>query len=412
MANSKAPLKEVGIPESTDTLKQSTKYIKRLVAIGFSQILYLRSGISEECFTSFGDDELGLKMIKDKTESPVANKLTKGLKNAMAAVDHGFLKELNILILKNKNLDEDVDIFEKYSFKFTKRSEESSGLTLDFMSPRNLNQSIDLGGSDVDSAALHEATKNLLIQFINVMQSQEELPRPSYMTIVLGFHDDAPKEYQPTGFCPGSSNLSRAVDEKAMSENIGKMKTKFHGFGLQLSSRHPRITSKSPGNRNGNSTNERGKGQQLNESLIDMNPGLDTTIAEHARTQHYVDANTPAKIVMTQNQTNCSNLDKQPKSKSSKKKTSGHPSGHGDASKQKLSPDEELRDTEYSKHPGNTKGSVIGKNVSQTSLNSTARSPKALIATRKAQSVRDTFKEDNVAKKYVKASKCTRMIPF
>jgi len=411
MANSKAPLKEVGIPESTDTLKQSTKYIKKLVAIGFSQILYLRSGISEQCFSSFGDDRLGLKMIKDKTESPVANKLTKGLKNAMAAFDHGYLKELNILILKNKNLDEDVDIFEKYSFKFTKRSEESSGLTLDFMSPKNLNQSIDLGGSDVDSAALHEATKNLLIQFINVMQSQEELPRPSYMTIVLGFHDDAPKEYQPTGYCPGSSNMSRAVEEKAMSESIGKMKTKFHGFGLQLSSHHPRMTSKSPAYRMENSTSERGKGQ-LNESLIDMNPGLDTTILEHSRTQHYVSANTPAKIVMTENQTTNNILEKQPKSKFSKKKSSGHPSGHGDANKHMLSLNEELRHIEDSKHPGNAKGSEIARNVSQTSLNSTARSPRALIVTRKALSVRDTFKEDNAAKKYVKASRCTRMIPF
>merc|ERR1711902_373477 len=99
-------------------------------------------------------------------------------------------------------------------------------------------------------------------------------------------------------------------------------------------------------------------GGQLNESIIDMNPGLDTTIAEHSRTHHYVSADTPAKIDMTQNQTTSNNLDKQPKSKSSKKKTSSHPASHGDASKQMLSPVEEARDIEDSKR--------IARNMSQS----------------------------------------------
>merc|ERR1712212_1126051 len=105
-------------------------------------------------------------------------------------------------------------------------------------------------------------------------------------------------------------------------------------------------------------------------------------------------------------------LEKQPKSKFSQKQSSGHQSGHGDANKHTLSLNEELRHIEDSKHPGNAKGSEIARNVSQTSLNSTARSPRALTVTRKALSVRDTFKEDNAAKKYVKASRCPRMIPF
>jgi len=408
MANSNTSLKEVGIPDATNTLKQSTKFIKRLVAIGFSQIVYLRSGLPEQCFQSFGDDRLGLKMIKDKTESLVANKLTKGLKNAMTAFDHGYLKELDILILKNKNLDEDVDIFEKYSFKFTKRSGDHSGsteLTLDFTSPRNLNQSIDLGGSDIDSAALHEATKNLLIQFINVMQSQEELPRPSYMTFTIRFHDDAPEGYQPTGYCPGSSNLSRAVEKRTTSESIGKMKTKFHGFGLQLSSHYLKKASKLAVNEKENVTDG---GEQFNESIIDMNPGLDTTILEHNRVQ--VSADTPANISKAQS-LNVNHSDKQPKSKSAKKKASTLPSGHGDtANKQVPLMEKHLSTNNIT--PGNSKGFKIARDESQASLNSSARSSKVLIATRRALSVKDTFYEGSAATKYVKASRCTRMIPF
>jgi len=409
MASSKTSLKEVGIPDATDTLKQSTKFIKRLVAIGFSQILYLRSGLPEECFQSFGDDRLGLKMIKDKTESLVANKLTKGLKNAMTAFDHGYLKELNILILKNKNLDENVDIFEKYSFKFAKRSRDNSGtteLTLDFMSPRNLNQSIDLGGSDVDSAALHEATKNLLIQFINVMQSQEELPRPSYMTIVIGFHDNAPEGYQPTGYCPGSSNMSRAIEERTKFENIGKMKTKFHGFGLQLSSHHLKKASKLPGNEKDYDSDV--GHQKFNESIIDMNPGLDTTMVENSKVQ--VSAHTPVNISLALSQ-NVNQLDKQPKSKTAKKKASGLPSEHGDTANKQMPLKEKHLNTNNIT-PSNSKGFKIARNESQASLNSSARSSKVLIATRRALSVKDTFYEGSSATKYVKASRCTRMIPF
>merc|ERR1719153_626193 len=51
--------------------------------------------------------------------------------------------------------------------------------------------------------------------------------------------------------------------------------------------------------------------------------------------------------------------------------------------------------------------------TSQVSLNSTARSPKTLLVQRKAMSVRDTFIEDkDDFRKYVKASKCSTMIPF
>jgi len=382
--STKTALENLGVPATTHTLKQSTKFIKRLVTIGVSQILYLRTSIPEECFQSFGDDSLGVMMVKENSESDVANKITKSVKNALAAFDDNYLKQLNIVILKNTNVDEDVEIFEKYTFNFRKRSEdeyENGDITLDYTSPKNLNQTIDLGGSSMDKAALHESTKNLLVQFIKTIQEKEELPCPAYLTITLGFHDDTPCEYKPTGYCPSSNSLNRALEKETKSQKVGKMKTKFHGFGLQLSS----IPGKDASLKRHNSNKGDRANPTLNESIIDMNPGLDTTIDS---------------TLLVPNTNN---------------KAIQKPSNH---LAQEDSGDRSMRISKTpvkvkgDKTPKLTRGLENAPAISQSSLNSTARSGKGVSAHVKAVSVKDTFFEDKETQRYVKASKCSRMIAF
>lgn len=381
---SKTTLEEVGIPAATNTLKQSTKFIKQLVNIGVSQILYLRTSIPEECFQRYGDERLGLMMIKENSESPIANKVTNAVRNAMSAFDDNYLKELNIVILKNKNVDENIEIFEKYTFNFRKRSEneyESNSITLDYTSPRNLDQSIDLGGSGIDKAALHETTQKILIQFIKTIQKQEELPRPAYMTIILAFHDDTPNDYKPAGYCPSSSSMGRALEEETKLQNIGKMKTKFHGFGLQLSSIPDKDASS---NRNERNTKGEKPNPELNESVIDMNPGLDTTMSV---------------------------VEKSPTTKKKASKPSKQ-SAQGDSGNKALRVNNTPFKVKDDQTPAIARVLENAQDVSQSSLNSTARSSKVLVASKKAISVKDTFHEDNTTQKYVKASKCSRMIAF
>jgi len=403
----KETLKLAGIPEKADTLKQSSKFVKQLVTIGFSQILFLRSKIPEHCFESYGDDRLGLMMIKDESESAGANKLTKAFKDAMTAFDQDYLKDINLLILKDKNKME--EIYEKYTFNFKKRSEENPGFSLVFASPRNLDETIDVGGEDVNSGALHKATKNMLAQLIEVIQCQDELPEPSYMTIVLGFHKDTPKGYQPPGYCRSTAELSRAVDADRQTESLGKMKTKFHGIGIQYTSENFKKPSHS-----GKKKPKQDNSRQLNESMVDMNPGLDISIMEQPRAEVNGSYDVNANISIAREPSTAQ--DKVPPKSKPVKHTvppvSNRPSGQGDAGGPARS--------NY-KAPVNISGvATPAKNkanenspTSQASLNSTARSPKALLLQRKALSVKDTFIEDkDDARRYFKASKCSRMIPF
>jgi len=402
----KEALKMAGIPGKADTVKQSSKFVKRLATIGFSQILFLRSKIPEHCFESYEDDRLGLMMIKEKSESEAANKLIKAFNDAMTAFDNDYLKDINILILKDKNKVE--EIHEKYTFNFKKRSEENPGFSLVFTSPRNLDQTIDVGGEDVDSAALHKATKNMLAQLISVIECQDELPPPYYMNIVLGFHEDTPKGYQPPGYCRSTKELCRAVDANSQTESIGKMKTKFHGIGIQYSSENFRKPSHS-----GKKNPKRVDSRQLNESMVNMNPGLDTSIMEQQRAEANRSNEDNANISIAQEPDTLQ--DKLPlKSKPVKHmatSVSNRPSRQGDAGDQ---------DRSNCNAPVNISGvATPAKNranensTSQVSLNSTARSSKAVLVQQKALSVRDTFIEDkDEARKYFKASKCSRMIPF
>merc|ERR1719323_2520753 len=170
------------------------------------------------------------------------------------------------------------------------------------------------------------------------------------------------------------------------------MKTKFHGFGLQVSSHHLKRASKIAPNEKENVID--GGKHQFNESIIDMNPGLDTTIAEHSREQVFV--NTPAKISEAQSQKGRNHLDEHIKSKTGKKKASAHPSAHGDAANKQMSLKEKPINTNNIT-PGNPKSYKVSSNESQASLNSSARSSKILVATRRALSVKDTFCEINAA---------------
>merc|ERR1712038_835482 len=360
-------------------------------------------------------------------------KLTKTMKGAMTAFDQGYLKDINLLILQDKNKVE--EIFEKYTFYFKKQSEENSGFSLVLTSPRNLDQTIDVGGEDVDSEAIHKATKNMLAQLISVIQCQDELPQPSYMTIVLGFHDGTPKGYEPPGFCSCTDEVSRAVEAGGQIASIGKMKTKFHGIGIQYSTENFKKPSHS-GKKNLKSVNS-----QLNESMVDMNIGLDTSIMEHSRAETNESNNVNSNISIVQERE--IRQEKLPvKSKPVKHMVpseSKRPSEKGDAggnvrsiggapvnisgvatpAKNKANAGDHVRSTV--EVPVNISGVATPAKVkakentpsSQVSLNSTARSPKTLLVQRKAMSVRDTFIEDkDDFRKYVKASKCSTMIPF
>lgn len=288
---------KAGFPSTVNDLKQSIKFVKRLVAIGFSQILYLRTEIPDDCFKPHQIGNLSLCMLKAKSSSNGANTLTMGLKNAMDALDHGYLRQLIILILDNKDKPEEP--LETYTFNFNKpnikeNKSNSPGFTLT-QSARKQNKlnkektnEILVNNKIVDSENLirdgidnqtsdenaeetvYRATKLLLKKLIATIQVLDELPVQTFMTVKIGFHDDiTPPGYNPRGFreCIGGPGCTEKRPIK-----LGQVNSRFHDVDLVMSS-----------NTEGMDVPQEMEEKELanpNTSFISLKPGLDVSVMD------------------------------------------------------------------------------------------------------------------------------------
>merc|ERR1712179_198869 len=151
---------------------------------------------------------------------------------------------------------------------------------------------------------------------------------------------------------------------------------------------------------------------QMDVSVMDMVSGLDVSTSEVQANVNEVSDNSEGKedTAVAKANTINSKLQKLRLKANSVNKVASRPSKKGDIVDMR---DAFVEPVEICKPktPVNTDRIEIGPSASNGSLNSTARSPKALIATRKTSSAKDTFSDD-VSKSYVKASKYYTLIPF
>ena len=84
-------------PSSVETEVESLTFVKKLVAIGVSNIIYLRGKLPDSAFQSHDLDGLNLKILKNEAGAEGAE-LCKWVADAMDAV------EKRLVILKIENL--------------------------------------------------------------------------------------------------------------------------------------------------------------------------------------------------------------------------------------------------------------------------------------------------------------------
>merc|ERR1719361_2452143 len=109
---------KVGFPATISHVKQSIKFVKRLVAVGFSKILIERMNMPEESYKSHFIGTLECSMLHANSGSEEANRLNTILTNAMRAFDKGYLRQLIIKIMESN--EKDAELFESYTFNFNK----------------------------------------------------------------------------------------------------------------------------------------------------------------------------------------------------------------------------------------------------------------------------------------------------
>ena len=107
-------------PSRVDTQSESLAFVKRLVAVGVSNIIYLRGNFPDSAFNTHDFEGLTLKILNAKNGAfPAAAKLCSYVQSAMEAVEKGFLKEMVLFIGTDPELmDRDGKAVETYVFCF------------------------------------------------------------------------------------------------------------------------------------------------------------------------------------------------------------------------------------------------------------------------------------------------------
>ncbi|GAB1602710.1 HORMA domain-containing protein 1-like [Argonauta hians] len=210
--------------------QQSALFVKKLLAIAVSNIVYLRAMFPEKAFGDRCLEELNIKILREDTSCPGACQIIKWMKACFDAVDKKYLEQLIIGIYMDP--DDLSSIIESYTFKFS-----------------YMNSGIDIYRNDtkVSSAYSANETKKATIQLLRTIivltQTLKPLPDDALMTIKLFYYDKVtPADYEPPGFKPTESN-SFHFDEP-MNIKIGNVFTPFHLIKLRIKTKKEQLEEK------------------------------------------------------------------------------------------------------------------------------------------------------------------------
>ncbi|CAF0847250.1 unnamed protein product [Brachionus calyciflorus] len=161
--------------------EDSVSYTKKLMMVGISNIVYLRSLFPEEVFSTKDFENLKIKIIKSKDKD--SRILIEWLKGAFDALDKKYLKTLSLAIYPDSKNPEDV--LETYDFHLS----YSQNVNLEFTNSKNLTEKVKLN------------SLRLIRTIIFSTQSLDSLPQKLYINMRLFYYDDiTPEDYQPPGF--------------------------------------------------------------------------------------------------------------------------------------------------------------------------------------------------------------------
>ncbi|XP_022083801.1 HORMA domain-containing protein 1-like [Acanthaster planci] len=200
---------------------QSALFIKKLLAVAVSNIMYLRTIFPEHAFGDRCLEDLNLKILRDDSACPGACQVIKWVKGCFDALDKKYLRALTIGIYVDP--DEPDTVIESYTFKFSYQGE---GIQI----YRNDKK---IAGATTE-AETKKATTRLLRTIVVLTQSLKSLPDDVIMTMKLLYYDDVtPADYEPPGFQPAETD-SFHFEEEPMNIRVGDVSTSFHTVKLRI----------------------------------------------------------------------------------------------------------------------------------------------------------------------------------
>ncbi|XP_032420603.1 zebrafish testis-expressed 38 [Xiphophorus hellerii] len=218
------------------TKQESLVFVKRMMAIAVSSVTYLRGIFPESAYRSRYLDDLCIKVLRENSNTPGANKVVKWMMGCFDALEKQYLHIICIGVYTDP---EDRNcIIESYQFNF--RYTEM-GPEMDII--RNNAKGMQVALEDTKRASVLLIRKLFLL-----LQNLDALPSNVYLTMKLYYYDDiTPADYQPPGFQEGVHDRLW-FQGVPVHFKVGQVHTAFHSLRVRVSMEQGQVKKLQEGN--------------------------------------------------------------------------------------------------------------------------------------------------------------------
>ena len=212
-------------PAQIEEEKTSAVFVRKLVAVGISQIIYLRTEMPDRCFELKHLDGIPLKMLDPSHgESKEFCDLVAG---ALRGVTHRYLSELTLALYTDPEHPEEA--FETYTFGFAYSPDGETSMSIDADGDGVKNSGRK---TKVQKNNLNKTTRRMLRSIITTAQSFEDPKGDIFATILLKWNANTPADFEPRGFSP--ANYMLRLHKETDGVSAGCVKTDFHAVGAKI----------------------------------------------------------------------------------------------------------------------------------------------------------------------------------
>lgn len=218
--------------------KDNIKFLKKLVAVAASNIVFLRGQLEEESFVQRNLGGLQLRVLqKSKNASSSANMVIQMVTDGMAALDKGYLRKMSLVIFDGEEDANSGDMrraYETYSFYFGSQDKEFSlsKLTKEKGDMPLIDQ--ELVPEQLTEEYIMRTVKRFLRRLVNGTQTLDVLPDICFFTTCLEYYDDkTPADYEPRGY-EHSEHVPRVMSEAEDETFMGMGQVELMNFKMAL----------------------------------------------------------------------------------------------------------------------------------------------------------------------------------
>ena len=200
-----------------DTFERSAIFVKKQIAATISNVLFVRGFFDEDDYERKSFEKVPLRILKEKSNNPMAKKVASWLTGAFDALEKRYLRKLKMVIYLDPEMPDHA--YEVYSIKVS-YPEGLPALDVDGLAQVRLGQ-------------VKRSTEDLLKTTLELTQGLDPLPSTAYLSFRMEYYDeDTPADYEPPGFERNPERL--VLPEGTRSLRAGNVLTSFHSLGVKV----------------------------------------------------------------------------------------------------------------------------------------------------------------------------------